>query len=58
VPFPDFEAICRTGIGARKSFAFPADLFLYQDMPIFIDVIFIDGQFILDVRRRHNDLFI
>jgi hypothetical protein len=58
VSFPEFEAFRRAGICARMVFTCCADIFLYLDMSFFVDVVFVNGQFILDVHRFHNDLFI
>jgi hypothetical protein len=42
VPFPEFEAVCRAGIGAGVRITLCADVFFYLDMPFFVDVVFID----------------
>jgi hypothetical protein len=43
VPFPEFETVRRAGIQARAGFTRDADIFLYLDMPFFVDVVFVDG---------------
>jgi hypothetical protein len=58
ISFPGFEAISRAGVCAWMSIACLADIFFYLDMPLFIDVVFVDGQFVFYVSWFHIALFI
>jgi len=41
--FPEFEAFRWARIQARVGFTCCANIFFYLDMPLFIDVVFVDG---------------
>jgi hypothetical protein len=58
VSLPKFKAVSRAGIRARMLYACLADIFFYLDVPLFVDVVFVDSKFVFYVFLYHIDFFI
>lgn len=58
VSFPEFEAIRRAGKQAWVGFTGCADIFSYLDVPFFVDVVFVNGQFVFYSSWFHIAFFI
>jgi hypothetical protein len=52
------EAVGRANIQTDRVFAFSTDFFAYSYVPLGIDIVFVDSQFVFYSGRIHNALFI